>query len=257
MDYEDFYQPFKLKEKSVKETLKRQQASFQSITRKAEKGDLKGIVKDIATMEAYISEQVALLQEMREMAGEFDLGAYMENGDYAKQMLLYCESMGVNVTEDHPLYEVFPFKVKIDEENQEININRSKLQCARPQYIAANLKQRIAKLMKTNFNASAFLEELASAYDMLAENKRKENAGSRNPDLFLRDIHRCMVPMQRFRREYDIQSFAFDLSRLFASDLEFTKDGRQFSFGTARTQQIRILDKNGKEGFVNQIRFFS
>jgi len=259
MDYEDFYQPFKLKEKSTKETLKRQQTSLQSITRNAEKGDLKGLAKDIATMEALISEQVGLLQEMREMAEDFDVRTYMENGDYSKQMLSCCENTGVNVTGEHPVYEVFPYKVKVDSDNQEININRKKLQCARPQYLAVNLKQRRDKLMKANFNAGAFLEELAAAYDTLAESKRKETTGSRDPDLLLRDLHKYMVPMQRFRREYDIQSFAFDISRLYASDIEFTKNRRQYSFGTASSpsQKIRILDKNGYEDFVGTIKFFT
>ena len=259
MDYEDFYQPFKLKEKSAKETLRRQQTSFQSITRNAEKGDLKSLAKDIATMEALISEQVMLLQEMREMAEDFDVRTYMENGDYSKQMLSCCENAGVNVTGEHPIYEVFPYKVKIDSDNQEIIINRKKLLCARPQYLATNLKKRRDKLMKANFNASVFLEELATAYDTLAESKRKETTGSRDHALLLRDLHKCMVPMQRFRREYDIQSFAFDISRLYASDVEFTKNRRQFSFGTARypSQMIRILDKNGNEDFVGTIQFFT
>ena len=64
--------------------------------------------------------------------------------------------------------------------------------------------------------------------------------------------------MSRFRKDYDQQSFAFDLSRLYASGIDETKNGRKFQFGPSRlnNKAIRILDQNGQEVFLATIRFF-
>ena len=260
MDYNEFYSPFKQREKGVKETLQRQQSVFKGISKNAAKGDLKALIKDLNTMKVLISEHEGYLKEIQEMTEGFDARAYMENGDFAKQMLSYCEKLGVDVEGSYPAYEIFPYKVKIDGDSQEIYINGRKMQCVRPEYFVTQMKKNREKLMKANFNASVFLNELAGVYDSLEIIKRKETQSSkRNLELLLKDIYHSMTPMQRFRRDYDMQSFAFDLSRLYSSDAEFTNDGRQYSFGSARrqSQMIRILDKNGSEAFIGTITFFS
>jgi hypothetical protein len=186
----------------------------------------------------------------------------MQSGDFAKQMLSYCESMGGDVRGDFPAYEIFPYKVKIDADNQDVYINRKKLPCIRPKHLVSDIKQNREKLMKANFNANTFLDEIADAYDKLSIIKRKEDGGkskTRHFELSLRELHRFLAPMQRFRRDYDMQSFAFDLARLYASDTEFTSDGRQYRMGPSRhqSQNIRILDKNGNEDWVGTITFYS
>ena len=260
MDYEEFYGELQVKEKGIKDTIARQQNTFKSISKSAAKGDLKNLSKEIAAMEALISLHADCLREFRELAENFDAREYMQSGDFAKQMLSYCENMGVDVKGDFPSYEVFSYKVKIDADNQDIYIDRKKLPCARPRHLVSDLKQNREKLMKSSFNAADFLKEIADAYDKLSIIKRKEeNSKKRSPELYLKDLHRFLVPMQRFRRDYDMQSFAFDLARLYASDTESTDDGRQFSMGPARnqSQNIRILDKNGAETWVGTITFYS
>jgi hypothetical protein len=75
-------------------------------------------------METLISDYMGCLLEFRELAESFDSKRYMENGDFAKQMLSYCESMSVDVRGDFPTYEIFPYKVKIDADNQDVYIDR-------------------------------------------------------------------------------------------------------------------------------------
>jgi len=211
-------------------------------------------------METLISDHMVLLQDLKELALSFNAREYMQSGDFAKQMLSYCESMGVNVRGDFPAYEIFPYKVKVDPDNQDIYIDRKKLPCARPQYLVSDIKKNREKLMKVSFNANTFLNEIAEAYDKLSIIKRKEgNSKTRHFELSLKELHRFLAPMQRFRRDYDMQSFAFDLARLYASDAEFTADGRQYRMGPSRhqSQNIRILDKNGNEDWVGTITFYS
>ena len=259
MDYEDFYQPFKQKEKSVTDNLQRQQAVMKSISKNASKGDLKSLVKDLNTMDALISEYKAYLDDLRVQAEGFDGKAYMQAGDFAKQMLSYCREMDVDVKGEYPTYEMFPFKVKIDGENQDVYINKRRSPCLRPQYLVADIKQSKEKLMKAKFNAAAFLNELADAYDKLIRIEGKEpSSAKRNTKLLLRDIYRQMTPMQRFRKDYELQNFAFDISRLYSSDIEYSSDKRRYLLGPGRfeSQNLRILDKNGMERQLGTIEFF-
>ena len=264
MDYEEYFSLFKLKEKSVNDSQKRQHAIFNNISKDAAKGDLKSLAKDLSSMEAIVSEYEGYIREIREMTESFDLKEYMEGGDFAKQLLVCCENQSVDVKGDYPVYEIFPFKVKIDKESQDITINNRRIQCARPQYLVSDIKKNKERLMKANFNVGNFLNELANAYDTLTiqrhyENEKKNKKGKRDLDLLLKDIYGLMIPMQRFRRDYDMQSFAFDLSRLYSSDVEFTGDHRQYTLSPSRypSQNIRILDRNGKEAFVGTVKFFS
>ena len=260
MNYETFYSELQVKEKSIKDSITRLQNIFKSISKNSAKGDLKNLSKDIAAMETLISDYKVFLSEFRELTEGFDSREYMQNGDFAKQMLSYCESMGVDVRGDFPAYEIFPYKVKIDADNQDVYIDRKKLTCARPQYLVSDIKQNREKLMKANFNANTFLNEIAEAYDKLSIIKRKEGGSkTRHFELSLKELHRFLAPMQRFRRDYDMQSFAFDLARLYASEVELTADGRQYRMGPSRhqSQNIRILDKNGNEDWVGTITFYS
>jgi hypothetical protein len=65
--------------------------------------------------------------------------------------------------------------------------------------------------------------------------------------------------MSRFRKDYDQQSFAFDLARLYLADEITLKDGRKFQFGPSRNNKkaIRILDSLGQERYLATIRFFN
>ena len=260
MDYEEIYQPFKLKEKEANDNLQRQQTVLKSISKNAAKGDLKSLAKDINAMDALIEEYKTRIQELRDLTCDFDAQTYMENGDFAKQMLQYCDSMGVDVKGDYPVYEMFPFKVKIDANERDIYINGRRMPCVRPQYLVADINQKKEKLLKASFNAAAFLNELADAYDRLSDLKRRETQNTtRDLELLLKELYRFMTPMQRFRKDYDMQSFAFDLSRLYASDVEYTKNGRSYRLSPGRYSRdsIRILDKNGNESLVGTIIIYS
>lgn len=145
------------------------------------------------------------------------------------QMLSYCEEHGVDVRGDFPVYEMFPYRVKIDAENQEIYLDRKKVPCVRPKSFVETVRKGQEKLNKASFSALTFAGELADAYD-LAVLKLKKQPES---DVYLTNLYKFLAPMGRFRRDYDQQSFAFDLTRLYMSDLEETRSGRHFQFGRA------------------------
>ena len=110
------------------------------------------------------------------------------------------------------------------------------------------------KLNKAPFNALTFAGELSDAYE-LAILKLKKNPES---DIYLTSLYKFLAPMSRFRKDYDQQSFAFDLARLFISGIKETKNGKKFQFGPSRNSNkcIRILNADGKEEFLATIRFY-
>lgn len=118
-------------------------------------------------------------------------------------------------------------------------------------------KNKSGKTEKARFNAEAFAEELVAAYDLAILSLNRKAAS----DIYLTNLYRFLTPMSRFRKDYDMQSFSYDIARLYAefvNGMTTTKSGRHFDFGPARVNKkaIRILDTNGKEQFLATIRFF-
>lgn len=255
MNYEDLYQSYQSLAKDLKDKTSLVQRLQKSVNKEIESGDLKSFDKDMELLQAACRAQAGILEEMKALVDAFDRQAYFENGDFAEQMLGYCEENGVDVKGEFPVYEMFPYRVRFDTENQDIYMDRKKIQCLRPQSLVQRIKTGQDKLMKASFNASTFVNELADAYDLavLKQGKRQD------ADLYLTRLYKFLAPMGRFRRDYDQQSYAFDLARLYSSDVEETRDGRKFQFGPSRNinQAIRILDKEGQEQYLATIRFFS
>ena len=170
-------------------------------------------------------------------------------------MLEVCREEEVDVRGEFPVYEMFPYRVRLDAENQDVYLDRKKVQCMRPQSLIDTIKAGQAKLDKASFNPQTFLNELSDAYD-LAAMKLKKSPGS---DILLSNLYKFLAPMSRFRKDYDQHSFAYDLARLYNSDIESTKNKRGYQFGPSRnssTKSYRILDKLGKEQFLATICFY-
>lgn len=254
MNYESLYQTLQPQEKSVKESLASLQKLYKAISRETESGDIKSLARDLNAMAETASALSSSLDALKESVNDFDTGAYFESGEFAEQMLAACAEKGVDVRGDFPVYEMFPYRVRLDIENQDIYLDRKKVQCMRPRSFIDTVRAGQEKLNRASFNALTFVSELADAYDMavLKLKKRPES------DIYLTSLYKFLAPMSRFRKEYDQQSFAFDLARLYASDEEETKTGRKFQFGPSRNNNkaIRILNKDGQEQFLATIRFY-
>src|SRR5680860_1482816 len=105
----------------------------------------------------------------------------------------------------------------------------------------------------------SFIKELAAAYDlMLLKQNQGKTPTSAAGDIYLRSLYTLLTPMRRLRKDYDMQSFAFDLARLYTADLHTSEDGRKFQFGPSRNinKAIRILDKDGREQYLATICFY-
>lgn len=258
-DYEELLQQVLPAEKDLKDKISTLQKLFKSLSKNFDKGDLKSWTRDIGAMRSLLQEQEALLASIQDQVDNFGIRAYVENGDFAEQMLGYCERLGVDVKGDFPAYEMFPFRVRVDTENLDLYLDRKRVQCLRPMAFVQVVKTNRDKLLRASFDPRSFVKELATAYDLalLKQNQGKAQA-SAVADIYLKSLYNFLTPMRRFRRDYDQQSFAFDLARLYASYLHSTEDGRQFQFGPSRNinRAIRILDQDGREQYLATIRFF-
>ena len=229
MNYEELYSEYQVLEKEMKDKINGVQKLHKMIAKEMENGDLKSFRRDIALLES-------------------------GDGEFVAQMLEACGELGVDVKGEFPVYEMFPYRVKIDAENQDLYLDRKKVQCMRPKSFARQVKAGQDKLMKASFNALTFANELADVYDLaLLKLKRQPEA-----DIYLTNLYKFLAPMGRFRRDYDQQSYAFDLARLYGSGIKEIKDGRRIQFGPSRegNKAIRILDSQGREEYLSTIRFF-
>lgn len=259
-DYEELLKQVLPSEKELKDKISNLQKLFKSLSKDLDKGDLKSWTRNLGAMQNLLQEQEALLVSMQSKVDDFGIRTYVENGDFAEQMLGCCERLGVDVKGDFPIYEMFPFRARIDVENLDLFLDRKKIQCLRPLAFVQEVKTNRDKLLRVSFDPRSFIKELAAAYDLalLKQNQGKTQTVS-GGDVYLKNLYNFLTPMRRFRRDYDQQSFAFDLARLYASDLHSTEDGRQFQFGPSRNinKAIRILDQDGREQYLATIRFFA
>ena len=154
---------------------------------------------------------------------------------------------------------MFPYRLKIDPQNEELLINKRKASGLRPRAIVDLLEKRRDKLLSAPFNPAKYAAELAAAYDIAVLTAAKGKKPATESDVYLTTIYKFLTPMGRFRREYDMQSYALDLARLYTADSDEAGDGRRFQFGPSRNNNkaIRILDAAGNEQFLVTIRFFS
>ncbi len=259
MDYEDLYKQMLVIEKELKDKIKTQQKVLKSLSKSMEKGDLKSWNKNLTAMRAYIKEQETLMEEMQNQVDDFGIRAYVENGDFVEQLLACCARLEVDVKGDYPTYEMFPFRVRIDIENLDLYLDRKRVQCLRPLAFVQDVKASRDRLLKAAFDPRGFVKELAAAYDLMQLKQHQgQSPTTKVGDIYLKSLYTVLTPMRRFRRDYDLQSFAFDLARLYASELCSTEDGRQFQFGPSRNinKAIRILDQDGREQYLATIRFF-
>lgn len=255
MNYEELYGALQSEQKRLKDSLAQLQRSAKQIARAAETGDLKTLRKTLEAVDDPINILSDSADAIKKAANDFDAAEYLRNGDFVTQMLQECEAKGVDVKGESPIFEMFPYRVRIDAENEDIWLDRKKLTSFRPSAFVAMVRAGQDKLNRVRFNAQSFATELAAAYDLylLLNNKNKGSV------VVLSRLYKLMVPMSRSRKEYDQQSFAYDLARLYQEREEvLTKDERRHEFGPTKnnSQAIRILDMNGKEQYLGTIRFF-
>jgi hypothetical protein len=259
MDYEVFYKEYADVVGLAAQQLKIAQNMVKRAAKSTETGDLKTALKSVETARTACDQLSQSLIDSAEKIQSFDLPTYLESGDYAQQVVSLCQEKDINIKGEGNIYEIFPFRLKISPSDAELTINNKKITMFRPRALADYLKQRRETILSASFDAAQFATELASAYDhaLLAASSNGKPAAAES-DVYLTTLYEYLTPMKRFRKDYTLQNYALDLSRLYAVDSTLTDDGRRFQFGPSRNirRSIRIVDAYGQEQFLAVIRFF-
>ena len=258
MDYEQFLINALACAKGVKEKTDVQARTVKNVQKCLAEGDINALPKLFAILRDASNAREEALIRLEAATSEFDGKEYMACGDFAAQMLECCRQLEVDVQGNYPVYEMFPCKVTINPETQDVTVDRKRMQCLRPLKLVSDIKKELDKMSKAAFNALAFAKELASAYDLAIIKASRKKAGAADSPVYLSDLYEYLIPMRRHKKEYTKHNFAYDLARLYSADDLTLDDGRKMRFDTVRDAKkaIRILDRHGAEQFITTIRFY-
>ena len=173
VNYEELYGALAPLEKKLKDLAAGLQKSAKAIAKNTERGDLKSLAKELAACQEILKEEETIRNQIEELVEGFDAKEYFDSGDYAGQLMELCREQNVDITGSYPVFEMFPYRVRFDAENQDIYMNRKKVQYMRPLSLVRTVKDSQERLMKANFNAATFLNELAEAYDLALLKSKK------------------------------------------------------------------------------------
>lgn len=261
MVYEEFLEEFSALAKAVKDSLKKLSSLQGKLAKEAETGDIKAAEKDSAALESATETYLEAKNALRNRLSSFDYRNYFLDGTFTEEMLSSLKAKGLNVVGEYPNYEVFPTKIKLDAENQDVVLGKKKIPSMRPERVASTTKALVDKLEGESFNVVGFAQDLENAYSLMIA-RENEKAGCRKftygAYLTLLDLYKIMVPLSRSRKDYDDLAFAFDVARLYIENEKgsfVTKSGKTVSFSTGRGKGIRILDESGSEQLVSTISF--
>lgn len=258
MNYSAYYDEYVSFEDKVKVLSAQVAKLYKAINKDMKAGDIKAALKDTEALSVVTAELSEAAKEIKREVNSFDSAVYFQSGNYAKDLLEECDNLGINHIGDFPVYEMFPYKVKVDYENQDVYINRKKYSTMNPAYFASVIKAGLDKLNSDkSFKADKFADELEPVYELCLLQLGAKAKGH----VKLSDLYKALCPMARIRKDYDMNAFAFDIARLYPESLKsdfVTKKGSRVELGTSRgaDKGIRILDEAGNEYNVFTIRFY-
>ena len=241
--------------KNVKDTAGAAVSAQKKIQKNIDLGNLTEVRKQLTVLQEAAARLSQQTEELQEQIDQFDVQEYFVSGDFTRQMLEACEQKEIDVKGEKGVYEMFPYKIRIvgdDERQGEVWMDRKKVQSCRPEYVAETVKAGQTKLFAAKFNVTTFISELGEAYEItcLRSEGRVGNTQA------LTKIYKNLALMARARKEYDMQAFAFDLSRAYEAGPEawVSKNGTRYKFGTSRDGSgIRVLSSTGVESYISTL----
>ena len=259
MEFEVLLTEYKAAHEQLKACLTQQQKLLKRMEKSMDTGDLKSTEKDTVVLDSLAKDAIQMIAAIAEIENSVNMGAFLESGDFAAQLVDECGSRGIDIIGEEWSYEIFPYRLKINASEEEVTINGKKTPGLRPAFIAALLDTGRNKLLAANFNPEKFAAELAAAYDIAIIHTAKGKTHKPDADVYLNTLYKYLAPMARFRKDYSMQSYAFDIARLYSAGDVSLADGRRLQFGPSRNNNraIRILDAYGKEYFLATVRFFN
>jgi len=216
--------------------------------RKARGAAASGQVRDLRrALDAAAAQAASLADAARELQAryDFDEGAFLASGGYAKELLAAAAERGVAMFEEDERLLCYPSIVRLLPGEAAVEIDRRRERRLRPSVLVGLLAARQARPPK--FRPEPFLESLAEAYDLLVARSGKK------PDAVVRlyDIWSVLTLLPGQGKEYTRPEFARDLYLLDQQQARHAKDGRTLrwhaSSGTRGSGVLTTVARTGQQ----------
>jgi hypothetical protein len=230
------------------------------LRRLAAAGDIGGLVAQLAQAPEAADR---LGQTLREARAEFayDAEAAFADGAYLAELRAEADRQGLVLIERDGRLSAFPLLLKLDAKAPGVKVGRKMQRAIRPAPLVKTLR---AMQQASRFNATAFLEQIWSAYAPLAREAQagwRPDAGSDGPAVPLIRVHELLTLLPVAAAEYPREAFACDLLRL--NRAPDTRTARGFGFdlpastGSKGRDRLTVYDERGAEHIFVGIRFLA
>jgi hypothetical protein len=205
-------------------------------------GQIRDLQQSLETTLNLADQATVAAQELRQ-GWNFDVAEWFSSGDYAKELLAAATEAGVQAFESDDRILSYPVIVQVSPSDTTVVIDKQKDRRVRPSVVVshlATLQQRPPR-----FKADAFIETLASGYDLVVASKHLRSGAPAR----LVDVHKVLTLLPGAARDYTRQEFARDLYLLDQNGVTETKDGRRMSLpASALTRSAGVLTTVTRSG---------
>lgn len=214
-------------------------ASALRATKRARSAAESGTVRDIPNaLDAAVTASRVATEAAERLRDQwhFDVESWFGSGEYTKELLAAAAEGGVNAFESDERILCYPVIVQVSVADTSVVIDKKKERGIRPSIVVAHLRK--LQQREPRFKAEAFIESLATAYDLvIAARKMRQGAPAK-----LVDVHGVLTVMPGLAREYTKPEFARDIYLLDQSGIVTTRRGRRMSLpASALTRSSGVL----------------
>ncbi len=178
--------------------------------------DVHAALDGAARLAASAAEAAAGLKD----GWRFDVHAHLADGGYATEILALAAEAGLSAFEADGRILSYPAIVQTSSGDASVLVDRRRERRIRPSVLVRTLKALQARPPK--FKADAFLESLATAYDLVIS----RSGARRGATVKLADLYAVLTVLPGSAREYTKAEFARDLYLVDQSGVTGTRDGR-------------------------------
>ncbi len=244
--------------KGLEDTHKNLTAALQRFRTGTGDGNLELMQQALSRYSELLDKQAAFTADLLKSTPAFDIKSYLEES-FHPEFMAALEEEGLAVEADFPVYEVFPFVVKVLPDKGAVQLDDKTVRWLRPGTLAQYLKKMIKRINAGSFDGKRFIQSLARAYDLLLNKFMVDkNLRLNEQEVLLKDVYQLLTPLPQHRQEYTLQRFAFDLHRLLRDDHMHAPDGRKLYLGNVRNRSKAVVvpDAQGRPQRYGVIKFY-
>jgi hypothetical protein len=244
--------------KGFEDTHKNLTAALRRLKQGAGEGNLELMQQALARYSELMDKQGVFTADLQKTVPAFEIKSYLQE-DFHQAFMAALEEEGLAVEADYPVYEVFPFRVRVLPDREAVQVDDKTLRCLRPRMLAQYLKKMIKKINTGSFDGKRFLMSLARAYDLLlCKFMAEKDIHLNEQEVLLKDVYQVLTPLHQHRQLYSLHWFAFDLHRLLRDGCTTAPDGRRLWLGNVRNRSKAVVvpDAQGRPQRYGVIKFY-